>query len=124
MTTGRKRSGPEAAILKAVAEFLTIKGFYVERRNIQGTRILSRTRKADGKTVEYAIKTGRAGQADLYGWHRFTGRHIEVEVKAPGNVPTPAQREWLVHCKNMNAIAFWCDSVDSAARALDALGID
>jgi hypothetical protein len=63
------------------------------------------------------VRFSEPGQADLWGIQPKTGRHVEVEVKRPGQVPTEAQYQWLVDCIQAGAIAFFADSVDMFERA-------
>ncbi len=70
------------------------------------------------------IRFSEPGQADLWGIQPKTGRHIEIEVKRPGQKPSDAQQEWLESCRALHGIAFWTDSVedfDKAYRVLTGL---
>ena len=68
--------------------------------------------KASYKGKPRFIRFSEPGQADLWGIQPKTGRHVEVEVKRPGNTPTEAQMEWLAQCRELNGIAFWADSIE------------
>lgn len=105
----------EADVLRAVSDYLAARGFHVERRNTGAMA-------GEYKGKQRFIRFSKPGQADLYGWDKRSGRHIEVEVKAPGKGPTAAQYVWLSRCSDEGAIAFWADSVDRAAMALTAFG--
>jgi hypothetical protein len=73
--------------------------------------------------------------ADLWGWHKhgllkasenadcIAGRHIEVEVKAPGGKLTFVQKVWLDLADDAGCISFWCDSVDMCEAKLKAWGL-
>lgn len=57
------------------------------------------------------------GCSDLIGQLR-TGHWLAIEVKAPGNVPTEAQEEFLDIVACSGGLAFWADSVDVVERRL------
>ena len=54
------------------------------------------------------------GFPDLLGVIPGSGRACFIEVKRPGNKPTPAQFAFLETVRAKGAISFWADSVDSA----------
>lgn len=91
----------ERDILVLVRDYLTARGYVLFRRNVGAVQ--SGTRY---------IRYSQPGQADLYGWHRDTGKHIEIEVKAPGKEPTAQQYAWLRYVRDTGAIAVWCDSLE------------
>lgn len=72
----------------------------------------------NGKTR--VIRSGKKGQADVYGWDTKTGKHIEIEFKRPGERPNQAQLDWLWECGQTGAIAFWCDSTEIAMDVIHA----
>jgi hypothetical protein len=59
------------------------------------------------------VRFSEPGQADLWGIEPNTGRHIECEIKRPGQKLTEAQNDWLVECQLRGAIAFMADSIES-----------
>jgi hypothetical protein len=59
---------------------------------------------------------GVAGDADLYGSIR--GRHFELEVKRPGNKPTPLQVRRLAEWAAAGAIVGVVHSVEEAKQVL------
>lgn len=59
---------------------------------------------------------GHAGDPDIYGI--LDGRHFELEVKRPGEEPTPLQRYRLEEWRGAGAIAGWVTDVDQAKRVL------
>jgi hypothetical protein len=69
------------------------------------------------------VRFAAPGQSDLYGMlpasHHST--HVEIEVKRPGNKPTPTQLKWLKGMTDMGAIAFWCDSPTVAEDIMRAI---
>jgi len=97
----------ESDILKAVSDYLGTQGFSMFRRN---TGVMM--------TGKRFVRFSSPGQADLWGLDRRTGRHIEVEVKRPGQKPTAVQAAWLEAMRKAGAIAFWCDSVQTCRREL------
>ena len=106
----------EGELVKSVMQLLQAHGFQVFRRNT-GAMTSNYTRK-DGSTRERFVRFSQPGMADLWGWHRKTGRHIEVEVKRPGVKPTPLQEQWLQSARDGGVIAFWCDSMEMAEAGL------
>jgi hypothetical protein len=70
---------------------------------------------------ERFIRFSTPGQSDLWGWDIRTGRHWEIEVKRPGNRPTPKQLEWLKECHRYGAVAYWADSANIAERVAQAI---
>ena len=106
----------EVDIQRAVMDVLAARGFVVFRRNVVGTRIY------EHKGRRRAIRGEQRGAADIYGWHRRDGRHIEVEVKAPGKRPSPWQQAWLGMCSRSGALSFWTDSVADLEENLELHG--
>jgi hypothetical protein len=46
------------------------------------------------------------------------GRFIAIEVKAPGQEPTPLQKAFLRQIKKNNGIAIWVTSLEDVKKAL------
>jgi hypothetical protein len=109
-----RRVERERDVKAKIVQLLRARGFVVEVRTVSGA-----TAMPGGKWVQ----RGTRGQADLYGWHIGTGRHFEIEVKAPGKKPRRDQMVWLSTARNTGAIAFWADSVEAADRALLTFGL-
>jgi hypothetical protein len=84
-------------------------GIRLFRRNVGALR--------DG---ERFIRFAAPGQADLWGIDRHA-RHWELEVKAPGKKPTPAQLAWLKECSRLGCVAFWSDNANDAERVAEAV---
>jgi len=101
----------ESDIQKAVMDYLSTQGFVVFRRN---TGAMVGSYKGKSRLIRFS----KPGMADLWGWDRKTGRHIEVEVKRPGERPSPEQEAWLSAAQRGGVIAFWCDSVEDCRKAL------
>jgi len=106
----------EGELVKSVMQLLHARGFQVFRRNT-GAITTNYTRK-DGTTRERFFRFSEPGMADIWGWDVVTGRHIEVEVKRRGLIPTPLQEQWLQSARDGGCIAFACDSMESAETQL------
>jgi hypothetical protein len=61
---------------------------------------------------------GVAGDPDVTGCLR--GRHLELEVKRPGQRPTPLQAKRLEEWKQAGAVTAVVTSVEEVRRALEA----
>jgi hypothetical protein len=101
----------EADVQVAVIGLLSARGFHVEVRSgearIYGKGKLAKTKK---------------GKCDLYGWHRRTGQHFELEMKRPGEQPSPEQRVWLMSIERDGIIQGWVDSVSAVDEILKQHG--
>lgn len=70
--------------------------------------------------VSKRLSTGSSnntGYPDITG--SIDGIRVEIEVKQPGKVPTKLQAHRLRTLKNLNIIAFWADSLESAIDQLN-----
>ncbi len=105
----------EAETLTAIRDLLAARGFRVFRRN---AGLMRATYKGKERVVRFSQK----GMADLYGWHRRTGIHLEVEVKRKGREPDALQAGWLLSAWQDGCVAFFADSVEMAEARLDELG--
>lgn len=105
----------ERHVLKATMDFLALRGFRVWRQNV-GMMIL------EHKGIRRAVRAGIKGQADITGYHKGTGRRLEVEVKREGKEPSQVQAQWLQQCAEEGVIAFWCDSVPGCDAELRRYG--
>jgi hypothetical protein len=101
----------ESKVQRAIIVRLRRLGIVLYRRNV----MLART--PDGRK----FRVEAAGRSDLYGWHMKTARHFEIEVKAPGNKPTPKQLAWLKECHANGAVAYWGDGVNDVERVAEAI---
>lgn len=100
----------ESKVQSSIRVRLRRLGIVIHRRNTGAMR-------DGGRFVRFASP----GQADLYGWITSTGQHIEIEVKRPGNRPTPRQLEWLKECTRLGAVAYWADNANTAERVAEAV---
>ena len=64
------------------------------------------------------ITLGFAGMADIIAQIRGTGQIVAIEVKRPGELPTPAQAEFLDTVRNGGGISGWADSVEMVEAIL------
>jgi hypothetical protein len=103
----------ENEVLSAVMDYLAIRGFKVYKQRA------GKVKSERGGWMQLAPR----GASDLTGWHKATGRALQVEVKRPGEKPTPEQYQWLEEACEARVIAFWCDSVDMAEELLERFGI-
>jgi hypothetical protein len=80
--------------------------------------IVKALRQIPGLVVRkrWGTALGTAGDPDLYGV--VAGRHFELEVKRPGNIPTPLQTARLKEWRCAGAIA---GVVHNAHEALELL---
>lgn len=108
------KQGNEHSIQKALLDYAMLIGVPCLRRNVS-------TFIAEYKGKIRRIKNGAAGQSDLYGWSPKTGRHFELEVKAPGGKLSPAQEEWLKDCRRLGCTAGLAFSFDEGRDFLDAV---
>jgi hypothetical protein len=109
----------EAEIQKSILAVLRFHGVHAWRQN---TGAFAGEYKGRSRFIRFGVK----GQADIVGllgptFGRDAGRMIAVEVKRPGNRPTPEQVRWLIEINDAGGFAFWATSaqtVDHAVRAV------
>jgi hypothetical protein len=65
---------------------------------------------APGKWVHYGV--GGKNWPDLIGYVKPSGRFLGIEVKRPGETPSPDQLRVLAEINRGGGIAFWVDSVE------------
>lgn len=109
----------EQDVLRAVKDFLEVRGFRIWRRNTGGAYAL----RMGG---ERFVRFSEPGAADLTGWQIGTGRAIEVEIKRPGSRTNPKrdamQKAWLDRARRDGVIALRVASVLEADQQLEAFG--
>lgn len=65
----------------------------------------------------------RRGEPDISGEVYLAGKgfmHLKIEVKCPGESPTPLQLHRLEHYASFGYVAFWCNSLEDFKRQLFA----
>lgn len=97
----------EREILKAILEYLTLKGYLCWRNNTGGFK----------NSKGHFFKFGLVGSGDILGLSRG-GTFFSIEVKVPGKVPTPAQVQFMKDIIKNNGIAFVAYSVDDVEKRL------
>lgn len=107
----------EAAVKQAVLDYLLlVKRWPAWVRNVGGRSWKDKTGK------KRVVMFGQPGQADVWGIiPEQRGRHFEIEIKKPGEEPTPAQYDWLQRVRDNGGVAFWVDSIEQLERELACL---
>lgn len=100
----------ESKVQRSIIIRLRRLGIVLWRRNV-GALTDSR-----GNHVRFAAP----GQSDLWGILP-DGRHLEIEVKRPGNKPTDLQLAWLKAMKACEAVAWWSDNANDCERVAQAI---
>lgn len=104
----RRGANPESEIQAAIADALRLRGCYVERRNSGAVRTqaggLVRLAPVGTPDLALVLPGGRAGF---------------VEVKRPGERPTPAQAEKHAELRGYGAVVVVAHSVDEALELLE-----
>jgi len=104
----------EKYIQRAIIEFLNYHGCWCWRNNAGVIPMESKGKKR-------IIKVGRAGESDIFGIHRASGRFIALEVKLPKrrHLVTPAQQEFIDKVLLYGGIAGVVTSCDEALELID-----
>lgn len=116
-TPARPRRLPiplERDVQRAILAYLRARGVLCWRNNTAKVAI-----PAEGGKARRFLRAGLVGSADILGC--FGGRLLALEVKRPGERPTPVQVAFLRSVQEAGGIAFWADGLDVAARVLDAI---
>ena len=100
----------ETALMMQIRDALLATGRVLLWRNNTG-KLKDRT----GRWVTYGLGLGGA---DLVGMLRPDGRFLAVEVKIPGERPTPEQEAWHRAARAAGAIVVVAHSVTEALAAL------
>lgn len=110
MASRTRKATPEQQVQAPCIGVLESFGLRVHRRNV--TKV-----PFQGKTKTYWVAFNEPGMADL--WAILPGGlHLEVEVKAPGEVPTDDQVAWLVDVNHRGGVGLWTDDHLWLARVL------
>ena len=96
----------EGPVLADCLKYLNkVDGIWAWRRSVGAARV-------GGRWIRY----GQPGMSDIEGIIFLPGVdigvHLEVEVKAPGNTPTPKQAAWLAAILHHGGVAAWCISAE------------
>lgn len=94
---------PEKEVAALIVQWFATKGVELHRRNTGVARMHG-----------FHVRFNKNGMSDWWGIDRRSGRHIECEIKRMGKEPSPEQLEWLRDCRQLNAVAFWADSLEMA----------
>ncbi len=103
----KKKNRPEAAIQKAILEYLA---YLPECKAI-------RINSGATKIGDRYIRMAPAGTADILCCYR--GRFVAIEVKAPKGKPSDKQREFLHSINEAGGIGFIARSVDDVQHHLE-----
>lgn len=95
----------------------------VVRLDRLGVRLFRRNVGAMADKAGNFVRFAAAGQADLWGCLPAShgARHVEIEVKRPGNKPTPNQFAWLREMTARGCVAYWADDAGVAERVMRAV---
>ena len=102
----RKAADSEAAIQKQIVDYLTRIGAVVQRTNS------GQLTTATGHT----IRLGAAGTSDLTVLYRSV--FYAIEVKKPGNHPTPLQSAYLERVNAAGGVGFVATSLDDVLERI------
>lgn len=71
----------------------------------------------------YGSVYGTGGMPDIYVLvpHLGFAIPVHIEVKTPGNTPTPRQRKMLCDLSGVGAVAFWTDTLEDVQYAIATL---
>jgi hypothetical protein len=100
----------ETQLVKAILTYLKASGITAWRVN--GVARVGRGGRP--------IRSGPRGQADITGLLP-DGRRLDIEVKLPGNQPTPEQWAFLLQMQRSGGVAFWVDSLELVQEAMPFL---
>ncbi len=104
---------PESAIVKAVLDYLRLRGIFAWRNNTTG--IFDPTRKV------FRTFHGLKGVSDVLGL-LDGGRLLAVEVKRPGGKVSAEQAEFIDAVNRRGGLAFVATGIGDVMKALDAEG--
>ena len=107
-------SGNETKLVKAVIQYLQLRGHMAWRNNTGASRF----QNAPGSPVRY-VRFGKRGASDVLGVERVTGRIIAVECKDKGEKPTPEQEQFLAGVRKRNGIGILAYSLDDVEDGLN-----
>ena len=111
----RRRGNPETPIVKACLDLLILMGIEAWRENTVSMGINYQTKS--GENRRRFIHAGRVGKSDILGILR--GRFLAIEVKVPGEQPTPEQWEFLRRVEAEGGVAIVAHSASEMKRRID-----
>jgi hypothetical protein len=101
---------PEREVQKLILDY-----FNAQPRTRLYRRNVGRAKLTGGIYVQF----GRRGMSDL--WGLSEGRHVEIEVKRIGELPSIHQLSWIDEINDLGGIAFWANSLELAIERFEAL---
>jgi hypothetical protein len=108
--TARPKPPPEADVLKGVLAALRIFGIDAQRQNT------GMAFNPKGQPVRF----GEPGNLDISAT-LHDGRRMEIEVKRPGQKPTPEQWHRIHTLNSLGGVAFYVTDPEQVARILPRL---
>lgn len=122
-TTRTRKARPlEAEIQRNALAWLKAQGIAAWRRNVAAMPI-----PAAGGQKRRFLRAAEPGQSDLWALLPVACggnpgcRHLEIEIKRPGERPTLAQVLWLTEINRLTGAAFWIDSLAILERVVACL---
>ena len=103
----------EADVTRACLDVFKMFGLDMQRQNTGGAYY------PDGNGGQRYVQFGEVGNCDWTGMHPRDGRRIDVEIKRPGERPTPDQLARMLSINAKGGVALW---VWDARQLLHALG--
>lgn len=103
----------EAETARLLVDWLTRRGLAVHRRNVA-------VFPAEYQGRRRWIRCGAKGQSD-YWFLMCSGRHVELEVKRPGERPTLDQIAWLLATNARGGLGLWVSSLETLQRIMPIL---
>ena len=100
----------ESEIQREILRYLQAWGIFAWKAGVGAAR-------AEHKGKARFIRFGEPGQPDIIGMLP-TGQFLAIEVKRPGQRPTPLQQEFIRTVNRNNGLAFVSDSVQHTHETL------
>lgn len=111
------RKPREQDLVQPCLQYLALAGCLAWRNNTTGVRRTDRTGR------QFWAFTGLRGASDILGVLPPNGRLLAVELKMPGQQPTPAQRDFLDQVAARGGLALVVSSLAQLEAALRLEGI-
>lgn len=103
----------ETDLVRAIVKYLRVQGFYCWRQNTGAVRF----QRGGGKKAGF-VRFGEPGISDILGV-TLEGKFLAIEVKLPGNRPTPNQQEFLSKIKAFGGVAFVATCIEDVRDKLE-----